>query len=75
MRIRDEEYMDQRSYLDKIELQNDQLKKNLRTTQLAKITVESKLSKIVTMKQLDANFSMIERNSFFENRNSKINQL
>ena len=75
MRIRDEEYMDQRSYLEKIELQNDQLKKNLRTTQLAKITVESKLSKIVTMKQLDANFSMIERNSFFENRNSKINQL
>lgn len=75
MRIRDEEFMDQRSYLEKIELQNDQLKKNLRTTQLAKITVESKLSKIVTMKQLDANFSMIERNSFFENRNSKINQL
>ena len=47
----------------------------MRDTQLSKITVESKLAKIVTMKQLDANFALIERNAFFENRNSKINQL
>jgi len=33
------------------------------------------LAKIVTIKQLDANFSLIERNQFFESRNNKISQL
>lgn len=33
------------------------------------------MSKIVTMKQLDANFLMIERNTFFDNRNNKVSQL
>jgi len=47
----------------------------LRETQLAKLTVEAKLSKIVTIKQLDSNFSLIERNQFFENRNTKISSL
>jgi hypothetical protein len=51
------------------------LKKELRATQLSKITVESKLAKITTMKQLDANFAMIEKNHFFENRSNKISQL
>ena len=37
--------------------------------------MESKLAKIVTIKQLDANFSLIERNQFFESRNNKISQL
>ena len=37
--------------------------------------MDSKLSKITTMKQLDANFLMIERNQFFDNRNNKVSQL
>ena len=51
------------------------MKSELRKTQLDKITIDSKLSKIVTMKQLDANFLMIERNSFFDNRKTKVSQL
>ena len=51
------------------------MKAELRKTQLEKITIDSKLSKIVTMKQLDANFLMIERNSFFDSRKTKVSQL
>ena len=47
----------------------------MRETKLAKITSEAKLAKIVTIKQLDANFTTIERNTFFENRKSKISSL
>ena len=75
LRLRDEEYTDQQNYLHKIQKQNEYLKKELRATQLSKITVESKLAKITTMKQLDANFAMIEKNHFFENRSNKISQL
>ena len=42
--------------MTKLQEQNEYLKRELRQTQLNKITVDSKLSKIVTMKQLDANF-------------------
>ena len=73
--MRDEEYEEQSHYLAKIQEQNDYLKAKLRETQLSKITIDSKLSKIVTMKQLDANFMMIERNQFFDNRNTKVSQL
>ena len=75
LQLRDQEYEDQRAYLDKIQLQNDYLKRELRKTQLEKITLESKLAKIITMKQLDANMAMIERNQFFESRKTKITQL
>lgn len=37
--------------------------------------MESKLAKIVTLKQLDTNFTIIERNQFFESRKTKISQL
>ena len=75
LRIRDEEYMDQRAYMDKLKTQNEYLKNELRKTQLGKITVESKLSKIVTLRELDSNQTMIENNQFFEHRNSKLSQL
>lgn len=39
------------------------------------MAIDSKLSKIITLKQLDANAVMIERNQFFENRNNKLSQL
>lgn len=72
MRIRDEEYEEQRKYTDKLIEQNDYLKKELRDSKLQKMAIDSKLSKIVTMKQLEANALLIERNQFFENRNNKI---
>lgn len=75
LKLRDAEYEEQQKLLQKIQAQNDYLKKQLRETQLAKVTIEAKLSKIVTMKQLDSNFALIERNSFFENRNNKISSL
>ena len=56
----------------KLRDQNDYLKKELRKTQQEKITVESKLAKIMTMRQLNENFSIIEKNKFFENRKNKI---
>ena len=56
----------------KLRDQNDYLKKELRKTQQEKITVESKLAKIMTMRQLNVNFSIIEKNKFFENRKNKI---
>ena len=37
--------------------------------------MESKLAKIMTMRQLNENFSIIEKNKFFENRKNKISQL
>lgn len=72
LRIRDEEYEEQRKYTDKLIEQNDYLKKELRDSKLQKMAIDSKLSKIVTMKQLEANALLIERNQFFENRNNKI---
>ena len=53
LKLRDTEYEEQQKLLEKIQAQNEYLKKQLRETQLAKVTVEAKLSKIVTMKQLD----------------------
>ena len=37
--------------------------------------VESKLNKIVTLKELDANFAIIENNTFFESKNNKIQSI
>lgn len=72
LRLRDEEYSEQSIYVEKLQTQNDYLKKELRNSQLSKITIESKLAKITTMKQLDSNFSMIEKNLYFENRNRNV---
>ena len=72
LRLRDEEYSEQSIYVEKLQTQNDYLKKELRNSQLSKITIESKLAKVTTMKQLDSNFSMIEKNLYFENRNRNV---
>lgn len=75
MRIRDEEYEEQRTYVDKLLVQNDYLKKELRNTKLDNMAINAKLAKIVSMRQLEASSLLIERNQFFENRNTKISQL
>lgn len=75
LRIRDEEYEEQRKYTDKLLIQNDYLKKELRDAKLDNMTIDSKLAKIVSMRQLEASSLLIERNQFFENRNTKISQL
>ena len=72
LRLRDEEFEEQRLYTEKLVDQNDYLKKELRNAKLDNMAIDSKLSKIITLKQLDANATLIERNQFFENRNTKI---
>ena len=75
LQIRDQEYSEQRVYLQKIEAQNEILKKQLLTEREQRITVDAKLNRIITLKELDANFAMIENNTFFESKNNKIQSL
>ena len=42
------------------------------TERQQKVTIEAKLNKIVTLKELDANFALIDNNTFFESKNNKI---
>ena len=39
------------------------------------MVVESKLNKIVTLKELDSNFALIENNTYFENKNNAMQSL
>ena len=75
LQIRDQEYTEQREYLEKIEAQNEMLKKQLLEERQSRATVESKLNKIVNLKELDANFALIENNTYFESKNNKIQSL
>lgn len=75
LQLRDEEFQDQRAYLDKIVIQNDYLKAELRKIQLEKIAIDAKLNKIRTVKELDTNFAKIDDGTFFESRKTNTLQL
>ena len=51
------------------------LKKQLIEERQNRITIESKLNRIISLKELDANFALIENNTFFESKNNKIQSL
>ena len=51
------------------------LREQLAEESQKRAVVESKLCKIVTLKELDANFALIENNTFFESKNNKIQSL
>ena len=71
LQLRDAEFEEQRKLMEKLQEQNDYLKRQLRDTGLEKITLESKLRKMITVKELDGNFSIIEQSRFFEHKKSK----
>jgi len=75
LRIRDEEFEQTRSTLDKLTEQNSFLKQELLAEKRSKISMEAKLNKVVILKELDANFAAINNNTFFEQKNNKISSL
>ena len=63
---RDSEFEALRRKVDKMTEQNNFLRKELTEERLKSITVLSKLNKIVSLKELEANYQVIESGKFFE---------
>lgn len=72
LQTRDSEYEDLRKKLDKMTEQNAALRKDLAKEKLSSITVLAKLSMINNVKELDANFTVIQNGKFFEKHSSKM---
>ena len=64
-----------RKRVDMMAEQNGYLKKQLTEERLKSITVLSKLNKIVNLKELEANYTVIESGKFFEQKNNKVTSL
>ena len=60
IKIREEEQREQSEANESFLKQNQLLKQQIQEQKLQRIKVESKLNRIVTLKELDANFSLIE---------------
>ncbi len=60
-----------RKRLDMMTEQNSYLKKELGAERLKSITVLTKLNKIVNLKELEANYTVIENGKFFDKTNNK----
>ena len=75
LKIRDQEFEEMRKRMAELEKQNAELVRRMREQNLSKFTIEAKLQKIVTLKELEHNYTAIEKNTFFEERNSKIQSL
>ena len=69
--MRDGEYRQQSQHMEKLEGQKDFLVKKLLKERMSRITVESKLNKIVLLKELNHNYDLIEQNKFFEQKSNK----
>lgn len=69
--MRDREFEAMRKRLDMMTEQNSYLKKELGAERLKSITVLTKLNKIVNLKELEANYTVIENGKFFEKTNNK----
>lgn len=72
LQTRDSEYEDLRKKLDKMTEQNAALRKDLAKEKLSSITVLAKLSMINNVKEIDANFTVIQNGKFFEKHSSKM---
>ena len=69
--MRDREFEAMRKRLYKMTEQNSYLKKELGAERLKSITVLTKLNKIVNLKELEANYTVIENGKFFDKTNNK----
>jgi hypothetical protein len=69
--VRDREFEAMRKRLDMMTEQNSYLKKELGAERLKSITVLTKLNKIVNLKELEANYTVIENGKFFDKTNNK----
>ncbi len=69
--MRDREFEAMRKRLDMMTEQNSYLKKELGAERLKSITVLTKLNKIVNLKELEANYTVIENGKFFDKTNNK----
>ena len=75
LETRDREFEQMRKKVDMMAEQNGYLKKQLTEERLKSITVLSKLNKIVNLKELEANYTVIENGKFFEQKSSKVTSL
>lgn len=75
LKARDFEFEETRERLEKLEAQNEYLRKSLLKEKESKITIEAKLNKMMAIKELDENFAVIDKGAFFEQRNNKISSL
>lgn len=75
LEVRDREFEAMRKRVDMLTEQNSYLKKELGAERLKSITVLSKLNKIVNLKELEANYTVIENGKFFEKKNTKATSL
>ena len=66
LKLRDNEFEQQRERLQFLEKQNKELAVRTLKERQDKMTVEAKLNKIITLKELDSNFAAIEGNTFFD---------
>lgn len=69
--MRDREFEAMRKRLNMMTEQNSYLKKELGAERLKSITVLTKLNKIVNLKELEANYTVIENGKFFDKTNNK----
>ena len=75
MNIKEEEYLEVRSKMEKLELENKRLKEQLKQEVDQKIILESKLKRNAILQELKDNSSHIQANTFFEMKRSKLSQL
>lgn len=64
--LRDAEWETMRDKIEKLEAQNEWLRTKVIRERESKMTIESKLNKVINMKEIDQNFALINESMFFD---------
>ena len=64
--LRDAEWEIMRDKIEKLEAQNEWLRTKVIRERESKMTIESKLNKVINMKEIDQNFALINESMFFD---------